>query len=171
MEITVEETARTSSTLSTTTPTVAVWPSLTSSGTSVKEIVTGYWTTLLLVVAVGWIWMTFPAAVTPLSASNPMDAAWPTLSRVTSDSVKVPTSWSSPVSAMSMKPPVPSEPLDVPPEAPEPPELPALPVLPSLPVALADAPEEPPTVPLTAVTVAENGALMTVPSTARRAAR
>ena len=36
----MEETASTFSACSTTTSTVAVWPSLTSSGTSVKEIVT-----------------------------------------------------------------------------------------------------------------------------------
>lgn len=136
-------------------------------GTSVSEIVTAYWTTLLFVCGCGSTTVTLPAAVTPGSASKDTVAAWPTLILLTSASVKSPTICRRAGSAMSMKPPDPPD-ADAPPcDCPRPPwEDP-----PDPPDPPPDAPEEPPTAPLTAVTTPAKGALITVPATARLADR
>ena len=110
--------------------------------------------------------------MTPGSASKVTVAAWPTLSLVTSASVKLPTIWSLPVSASSMKP------LDPPVRYRWNHRTPLCDRRPGRPAGagrLADEPDDAlrsrPTAPLTAVTVPANGALSTVPATVRWASR
>jgi hypothetical protein len=122
--------------------------------------------------------LTFPVAVTPLSASKVTVADWPIFSLIASDSVNSPVTFSFEGSASSMKPLLeeepldelllllpedPDEPLEEPPPEPEEPD--------ELEEELDEAVplEEPPTVPFTETTVPEKGAVSFVPARLRSA--